>query len=220
MNGGSGGAKPNANMSAPHLTLPDAKPAEPQSFVVQMKPPGGHKSVHPHRIEINQRDISQLFNSMDPSPFHEKDLDHDAEEFILSWAQEYHRHEPVSLVIHLKDFPKDADPKPLVEQAVHNYFAHRARLNQLEFKRLMKQGRLSLVIGLLFLASCLLASELLIHQKAGSGWNVLREGLTIAGWVAMWRPMQIYLYDWWPLRRRGQIFEKLSRMHIEVRKQD
>jgi hypothetical protein len=42
----------------------------------------------PHRIEIFVDKIEQLFNSMDPSPFHEKDLDHDAEEFIVSWAQE------------------------------------------------------------------------------------------------------------------------------------
>ena len=44
---------------------------------------------------------------------------------------------------------------------------------------------------------------------------LLREGLAIAGWVAMWRPIQIYLYDWWPLRRRGQIFEKMCRMPVE-----
>jgi len=34
--------------------------------------------------------------------------------------------------------------------------------------------------------------------------------------VAMWRPMEIYLYDWWPLRRRSKIFAKLSHMPVEV----
>jgi hypothetical protein len=42
--------------------------------------------------------------------------------------------------------------------------------------------------------------------------------MTIAGWVALWRPLEIYLYEWWPLRRRGQILDKLSRMAVEVRK--
>jgi len=32
----------------------------------------------------------------------------------------------------------------------------------------------------------------------------------------MWRPMQIYLYDWWPVRRRRRIYEKLSHMPVEV----
>ena len=44
-----------------------------------------------------------------------------------------------------------------------------------------------------------------------------RESLTIAGWVAMWRPMQIFLYDWWPLRHLGKIYENLSRMPVELR---
>jgi hypothetical protein len=55
--------------------------------------------VTTHRIEIYLNDLSQLFNSMDPSPFHEKDLDDDAEEFIVSWAQEYPVRDPIILVI-------------------------------------------------------------------------------------------------------------------------
>ena len=45
---------------------------------------------------------------------------------------------------------------------------------------------------------------------------MLRESLNIAGWVAMWRPMQIYLYDWWPPRRTARIYSTLSRMAGEV----
>ncbi len=171
-----------------------------------------------HHIELNLRDINQLFNTMDPSPFHEKDLDHDAEEFILSWAQEFHRHEPVDLIVHLEKLPEGQDARRLVEEAVHNYFDYRARLNQLEFKRLMKQGRMSLLVGLSFLGLCLLIIELLLMNRPGALPNFFTQSLTIAGWVAMWRPMEIYLYEWWPLRRRGQIFDKLSRMPVEVRK--
>src|SRR5688572_31966491 len=80
-----------------------------------------------HHIELNLQDIEQLFNTMDPSPFHEKDLDDDAAEFIVSWAQEFHRHEPVDLIIHLQKFPDGQNAQPLVEDAIHNYFAYRAR---------------------------------------------------------------------------------------------
>jgi hypothetical protein len=170
-----------------------------------------------HHVELSLRDIDQLFNTMDPSPFHEKDLDHDAEEFILSWAQEFHRHEPVDLIVHLEKLPAGHDAKKIVEQAVHHYFAYRARMNQLEFKRLMKQGRMSLMVGLAFLGLCLLAIELLALNRPGAIPSFFSQSLTIAGWVAMWRPMEIYLYEWWPLRRRGQILVKLSRMPIEVR---
>ena len=80
----------------------------------------------------------------------------------------------------------------------------------------MKQGRTTLIIGLLFLAACLLTSKMLLARETGAWVFLLQEGLTIAGWVAMWRPMQLYLYDWWPVRQEGRIYEKLSKMPIEV----
>ena len=171
----------------------------------------------PQRIEIFVNRIEQLFNSMDPSPFHEKDLDHDAEEFIVSWAKEYPRSDPLTLIVHVNQASDPAASQELIEKAVRNYFAYRGKLNRMEFKHLLKQGRTSLVIGLLFLAMCLMIRELTLHQATGTLTSLMREGLTIAGWVAMWRPIQIFLYDWWPLRRVGHIYEKLSRAPVELR---
>jgi len=170
---------------------------------------------HRHTISLKLRDMSQLFNSMDPSPFIEKDLDDNAEEFIVSWAQEFSPDASIKLRIHLDQWPAE-DPKELIRTAVHNHFAHRAEITNLEFKRLLKQGRTSLFIGLLFLAGCLLLSKMLLGREAGTWAAVVRESLTIAGWVAMWRPMQIYLYDWWPLLRRSRIYAKLSHMPVEL----
>src|ERR1035437_798359 len=166
---------------------------------------------HPHTISLKLRDINQLFNSMDPSPFIEKDLDDDAEEFIVSWAQEFSPKAPVKLRIYLDQWPAE-DPKELIRTAIHNHFAHRAKITDLEFKRLLRQGRTSLFIGLLFLAACLLLSKMLLGHEAGTWAAVVRESLTIAGWVAMWRPMQVYLYEWWAPPRRSRSFATLDHM--------
>ena len=170
---------------------------------------------HPHTISLKLRDTSQLFNSMDPSPFIDKDLDDDAEEFIVSWAQEFSPNAAIKLRIHLDQWPVE-DPQEMIGTAVHNHFAHRAKITDLEFKRLLRQGRTSLVIGLLFLAACLFLSKMLLGHEAGTWAAVVRESLTIAGWVAMWRPMQIYLYDWWPLLQLRRVFTKLSHMPVDV----
>src|SRR5882762_7227068 len=85
-------------------------------------------------IEVNLQDLEQFFNTMDPSPFHEKDLDHDLEEFIVSWATEYPLREPMRLVVHLQNRPARADAPSIIERAVHNYFAYKTELNQREFK--------------------------------------------------------------------------------------
>jgi hypothetical protein len=182
-----------------------------------MQTDSGNLSTAPHRIEINLRDINQLFNTMDPSPFHEKDLDHDAEEFMVSWVREFPLEDPVVLVVHVAQPAAVATPQPLVEQAVQNYFAYRRKLNRMEFRQLMSDGRKALCIGLAFLITCLVGAEYLRGHGPEVVRTVIREGLFIAGWVAMWRPMEIYLYEWWPLRRRGKIFEKLSRIPVELK---
>jgi len=171
----------------------------------------------PGTIEVRLREVTQLFNSMDPSPFQERDLDADAEEFIVSWALEYPRRQALRLVVYLARAPAEADAATTIAQAVRHYFAYRAGLNRREFAQLMRQGRTSLVVGLSFLVVCFAAAQL-VGRAGSSPWhNIVRESLTIGGWVAMWRPLQIYLYDWWPLRHRGAIYRKLGEMEVEVR---
>jgi len=171
----------------------------------------------PHQIEINVRNLVQLFNTMDPSPFKERDIDRDAEEYIVSWVREFPVADPVALVVYLKEYPAKPEPQPVIQQAMHHYFAERARINGLELRRLFKEGRQSLLIGLLFLAGCLAFSNAIGDQTAGTVAALVRESLTIAGWVAMWKPMQVYLYDWWPIRRMRRIYEKIRAMPVEVR---
>jgi hypothetical protein len=173
------------------------------------------KNPEPRLIELELEEVNQLFNSMDPSPFVAKDLDRDAEEFIVNWAQEYSSGDPITLRIHLGHWPEH-DPVQLMTEAVHNFFAYRAKLNRLEFRRLILQGRTSLFIGVVFLATCLLFIQVLQTRVSGAWVGFVRESLTIAGWVGMWRPMQIFLHDWWPVRRRGRVYAKLSRMPVEV----
>jgi len=174
-----------------------------------------HREVH--HIEISLNSIQQLFNSMDPAPFHERDLDQDAEEFLVGWAQEHPIEAPLKLILHLKEWPEGTPPPAWVEGAIHHYFADRARLNDQEFSRLMKVGRMSLLIGTLFLTACLVLAQVAAPLMSGLLQHVVREGLLILGWVAMWRPLQIYLYDWWPVRRRGRVLRKMSRMPVSVR---
>jgi hypothetical protein len=170
-------------------------------------------------IELKLREVGQLFNSLDPSPFKEKDLDQDAEEFIVEWARELRSPKEVTLrlIVHLEK-PLPGGQTPLtVQEAIRHYFAYRASINRLALRQLLHQGRTSLLIGVSFLSACLLLGQLIAPRAPlGAFRQIIREGLTIGGWVAMWRPMEIYLYDWWPLWRRGTLLGRLSRMDVDV----
>jgi hypothetical protein len=122
----------------------------------------------------------------------------------------------VTLVVYLHEVPGAEHSADAVETAVRHYFAYRAEINALEFSRMMKDGRVSLFIGLAFLTVCLVASEMLAQVSASPMMVVLRESLTIGGWVAMWRPLEIYLYEWWPVRRLGRVYDRMSRTNAEL----
>lgn len=185
----------------------------PSSLMVQQDATSPEKGL----LEISLRSIHQLFNSMDPSPFYDRDLDTHAEHYLVSWAQELPASATLRLCLHLQEWPTEPHPEIWIARGVRNYFSEQARLARLAYLQLLRQGRTSLAIGLGFLLTCLLLSQLVASSGTGVIQSTVRESLTIAGWVAMWRPLQIYLYDWWPLRRQEALYLRLSRMPVELK---
>ena len=168
-----------------------------------------------HQISLRLREIGQLFNSMDPTPFRHRDLDPNAEEFVESWAQEFPSGSRYLLVIHLEKKPAESDPALLAE-AIHNFYADKAQLAERELRRLLRLGRTSLLVGLAFLSLCSLGAKAATGLGGGPTVEIVREGLIIAGWVAMWRPIQVFLYDWWPIVRRRRMLQNLARAQVRV----
>jgi len=160
-----------------------------------------------HTIEIHIRDLIQLFNSMDPTPFRHKDLDPKAEEVIVSWAQELPVESDINLTIHLDQPPTTIDAEKAAIESIQNYFSYRTDMIDREFRQLMRRGRISLIIGRGFLAICLSVANFIGSiVNTYTPITLLKDSLTIGGWVAMWRPMEIFLYDWWPLRLESSRF--------------
>lgn len=178
-----------------------------------------HVTAHPppaHHLDLRIRQMDQLFNSLDPTPFLNKDLDHDAEAFIESWAQGFSSRSKLRITIHLEKMPDEENPSELITEAVRNYFNYKAGLTLGELKRLLRDGRYSLFIGIGFLTVCLFAAEAVRQIGTDTPFIVAKEGLMILGWVALWRPLQIFLYEWWPLARRIRVCKSLGRTTIRV----
>ncbi len=168
-----------------------------------------------HQIELRITALSELFNSMDPTPFHHRDLDRDAVEFLESWALEFPPASHFRIIVHIEKMPPD-DPTPLVSEAMRNYFDYKSVLALRNLRLLLIEGRSSLVIGIGFLALCLLGADLLATFTTNTFFRLLKESLLIGGWVAMWRPLQIFLYDWWPVVRRRRIYRNLGHAIVQV----
>jgi hypothetical protein len=167
-------------------------------------------------IEVRVGELRQFWDSIDPSPFRERDLDPKVERYIVEWAREVAPHVPLSLRVCIDSPVAPVFDDNVVSDSVHQYFAYRATSTRRELRQLLHLGRTSLLIGLLALSALTGLSELVAHEMKNTFGEVLQQGLLIGGWVAMWRPLEIFLYDWWPIRREEKLYERLSTMPVDA----
>ena len=169
-------------------------------------------------IELRLRTAEQLYNSFDPSPFHERDLDESAERYIVGLAREVKGPQPLKLVVVLPEGMHNSETALQIPDAVHYYFRYRASQTELELRELLRVGRLALAIGLLVLALCVIAVQYLSQaEKQSTIVQMTEQSLFVLGWVANWRPLEIFLYEWWPIWRHRNLFRRLSVMPVEIK---
>jgi hypothetical protein len=169
-------------------------------------------------IELRIRELGQIFNSLDPSPFTERDLDDDAEAYIVGWAREVDTGVPFRIVVHLPATEAEKAQERGLESAIGNYFAYRVGMLERDLSDLSRVGRRSLVIGIAVLAVCIGLSQILRTALPQSALGqLLAEGIMIFGWVANWRPAEILLYDIWAVRRRVGLYRRLADAQIELK---
>jgi len=172
-------------------------------------------------IEIRVTELRQLFDAIDPSPFSQRDLDPRAEEFIVAWATDLPADKPWGLVVHLDRPAGRSDEAAVLRDAIHEYFGQRVLSSRRKLRALFRRGRISLVIALVFLAASIVVGDAVAgYLGEGRFGGVVQEGFLIGGWVAMWRPLEVFLYDWWPIRAEGRLLERLSTMPVRIEYQD
>ena len=132
-------------------------------------------------IEVHVSELKQLFNAIDPSPFRERDLDPDAEEFITDLAKEAAPGVTFGLAVYL-DCPAGLANEPTERrEAVHQFFRHRAELSRRRLRELFRRGRRSLAIGVCTLGLSVAGGNLLGSVFSNHVAQILQESLRSAG---------------------------------------
>ncbi len=161
-------------------------------------------------IDIRLRDASQLFRTADPFPFRENGLDPDAERYFLRRAKDAGG--DLRITLHVAG---DADAA--LGERLRAAFVSAAEEERRAMDDLFRTGRRFLLIGLAVLAACLLLaakSEMLLGD--GRAASLLHESAVVFGWVALWRPAEIFLYDWLPILLTRRALLRLARAEIAV----
>lgn len=169
-------------------------------------------------IELRIEEVEQLFDMLDPYPFLQRDLDQEAEEYIVSWARALPRHHPLKILVHLPQAEAETKEARDLPQAFSRFFTYRADMVRRDLGEQFRIGRRSLAIGLVVLAVCLFIGQA-VNGRIGSSYlaRFAQESLVIIAWVANWKPMEILLYDWLPVRRRLRLYERLARADVGLK---
>ena len=173
--------------------------------------------IHPGAIEVQVEHIAQLFDTLDPFPFGERDLDKDAEEYIVGWAREFPRGQHLKIIVYAPESEIRTDPARQLRSAISRYFSYRAEVTGRDLNELFRVGLTSLMIGAAVLAFCILAARAVTTLRGSDNVSrIIQESLIILGWVANWKPIEIFLYDWWPLARRRDLYRRLAAAEVEL----
>jgi hypothetical protein len=132
------------------------------------------------------------------------------------------RRAPVSTRIALPASERAPDLETRCRGALQAVLDRRIERNRNDARSLRHEGYATLWRGLVFLAVCLLGSRLMGEVELLPGFieRFIDEGLVIAGWVALWYPLEVLLYQRWPLARERRLYETLRDMRLEFEFRD
>lgn len=158
-------------------------------------------------IELRIQTLEQLFDSLDPAPFHAKALDRDADAYLRESAGEHASLRGLSITIHgpvaLKKCLDD------IASGIHKHYELASQQAERRHRRRRRVGRVALIVGTIILVIALFLRTW-VQTIEGSFGEVLAEGLLILAWVALWRPIETIGFDSWENREVRKLLEALS----------
>jgi len=164
-------------------------------------------------VNVHVRELAQLFNSLDPSPFWDRDLDGRAAQFIEDEFRDRQSAGAWHLHIHVQEGLAGAED---LQTAVETYYSRQANSARLALHEYLGMGQLALVagVGIFFLSMGVRAA---LESALGGLAAMLDQGLIILAWLALWRPAETLIYGWVPYYRSRRLFERLAGIRVSVR---
>lgn len=174
--------------------------------------PGSHDELQGGPIQVRVPTVEHIFNPMDPTPLDERSLNPEVADWIEEWAEDLDKDEPITIEVLVAD-QRLAGREDAIASGIHNHFEYREWQSARQLSKLLREGRLSLLIGVAAIFGFNGAARV-IGRSTNPFLEVLHEGLLVVGWVSMWKPMEIFLYEWWPIRRERRACRRLAEAEV------
>ncbi|MFK8253679.1 hypothetical protein [Ancylobacter terrae] len=171
-------------------------------------------------VEIRLRDIRNFFTEPDIDPFEGEIIDLSGIEQVMDALKSRPGWRRCRLRTRLS-VPFTAETASIearMPEALRAYCDKHIQYCERKIREVRIEGRRGLRVGALFLAACMAASASVDTLLAIPGLlgQLLSEGLLIAGWVGLWRPIELLLYEWWPYSRDIALYRKIRDMTLVI----
>lgn len=163
-------------------------------------------------IDVRLANVERLFDNRDPAPFRERDLDPSLVEYLIDSCHDLATR-PFRIVFWLEQ----TSPPAGVEAAVRAHFAY--DLVRLDRDRGIQRriGWIALSIASVAIVALIGVSNFIAELVTGTLGAGLKEALLISGWVLMWRPVELLIYDSIPWRHERNAVRRILNTPIQVR---
>ncbi|MCW2242726.1 hypothetical protein [Azospirillum canadense] len=171
-------------------------------------------------IDVRLCDLSQLFRSLDPSPFRAGTLTADADAYFLNRVKEQPDGQPVRIILRLPAGTLARHPSFDIASALTGHFSACAAAEKKRLRESVQTWRQAALIGFATLSVCLFLAWQISHNlTARPMTRILQESFVILGWVSVWKPIETFLYELLPSRqhRRRNALLRLAAAEVVVR---
>ena len=173
--------------------------------------------ANPYRIEVQVESLDSLYSALDPSPFRQRDLDPRAVEHIVQWASDAPPKVPLELQVRVSHGDDPEATEAETQQAVRNFFSYEAGILQRQHQRNRVRTFRWLSVGISIMTVLLAVHSGVSRLYPDSLFNdIVGEAFVIAGWVALWVPMERLVFDGWLLKDKLHLYRRLSELTVDV----
>lgn len=169
-------------------------------------------------LTVRVEEINDLFISSEPRPFSEEPNYWPVLEHIFRTIRPRSVDRPTLLKVLVTDEPSTPGLETETKAAIRRRSDVRIDGERSEIAFHRKEGISKLMLGLCFLAVCLVLNEAAMNADFLPNFlqDYLATGIEILGWVALWSPVGILIYEWWPHRHNIAVYEHIANMDVEL----
>lgn len=163
-------------------------------------------------IDLRVEALDDLFHPLDPSPLARRALAPEVDAYIFGHAADLPKKVPISIRIRMPEAGLARSSE--VAAAVSAHFERTVATKSRELRDHFVKGTRLVVIAIACAVALLVVVRYLASLADSRFLSTMARWLTVVIWVVLWRPTEMLLHDWWPIRHDRVLADRLRRAEV------